>query len=134
MSFKLTFPKFIFVVIFFLILNIITISLGDSESSLTVVNKTEHYLHIYIDGENYLYVSPERSATHAMKAKPSVEVVVLYSPGQGITGSVTKTIDVPYTDASSSCSCDEETGHSSCSYDPPSGGSKRWEVYPEDLQ
>lgn len=133
MSLKVTFPKFFLLLLFLLFLNIVVVSLGnDAKSTLTVVNKTNHYLHVIVDNEPYLYVSPEKSITHTTEAKPTLMVNVFYSPGQGITGSAVDTIEVYYREASTSCSCNEE-GTDECVYNPAAGGSARWEVTPEDL-
>jgi len=133
MSFKVTFQKFLIVLFFLLLLNIVVISVGDdAKSSLTVVNKTEHYLHVVVDEAPYLYVSPNKSITHTTEAKPTMVVDVFYSPGQEISGSARDTIDVYYRSASSDCICNEGQ-QDECVYNPAIGGSERWEVTPEVL-
>ncbi len=134
MSLKVNFPKFLMLLFFLLLFNIAVISLGDNaQSRVTVVNRTTHYLHVFVDDEPYLYLSPNKSITHTADAKPTMLVNVIYSPGQGVTGSATKTINLYYESASSDCVCDEE-GHDECVYSPQVGGSEKWEVKAEDLQ
>ena len=133
MSLKVTFLKFLMVLIFLLLLNIVVISVGDdAKSNLTVVNKTEHYLHVVVDGAPYLYVSPDKSIRHTTKAKPTMFVEVFYSPGQGMSGSARDTIDVYYRSASTDCVCNDNQSDE-CVYNPAEGGSARWEVTPQDL-
>ena len=133
MSLKVSFPKFLMLLLFLLLLNIVVISVGDdTKSSLTVVNKTEYYLHVIVDETPYLYVSPNKSITHTTGVKQSMIVDVLYSPGQAISGSARDTIDVYYQPASSDCFCNDDQ-HTECVYNPAVGGSTRWEVKPEDL-
>jgi hypothetical protein len=135
MCLRVTLPKFLIVLFCLLLVNIAVISVGDdAKSYLTVVNKTTHYLHVIVDEKPYLYVSPDKSITHTTEAKPSMLVKVFYSPGQGISGSAIQTIDVYYRSASTDCICNEEQQHDECVYNPPAGGSERWEVTPEDLQ
>lgn len=116
-----------------LLINIATVLLGDEESRLTVVNKTEHYLHIFIDEQPYLYIAPDRSVTHSAGAKASMSVSVVYAPGQGIDGSRTETVTLPYRSASEYCDCSDEDAFGDCVVTPSSGGSSRWEVTPADL-
>ena len=123
------FLRIIYILIFLLFINVVTIMLGDDESKLTVVNSTAFYLHLFVDGTEYLYVAPTQSITHATDPKPDMIVTALYAPGQGLKGSITDTVDVPYQSAFSGCSCEE--GQSDCSYTPPAGGSTRWEVTPD---
>ena len=134
MSIKNIFPKILLLLIFFLILNIVTISLGDGKSSLTVVNKTEHFLHIIIENEPYLYISPEQSATHSTEAKSTMTISAFYSPGQAITGALLDTVDVPYTAASTGCTCSEDdNSFGDCTYNPPVGGAARREIKAGEL-
>ena len=60
-----------------------------------------------------------------------MQVYALYSPGQGIKGSVSILAPVPYQDASQGCSCTD--GDPECSYTPPVGGNVRLEITPNIL-
>jgi hypothetical protein len=105
----------------------VTVLLGDEKSQLNVVNNTEYYLHVFIESNDYLYLPPGKSVTFTTSPKPEVIVNAIIAPGQGVKGSVTDTVDVPYQSALSSCTC-EEDGTTDCSYTPPSGGSTEWEI------
>ena len=127
------------------VLNVITTTLGDGSSRLTVVNKTGAYLHAYIEGCLYPYVAPDRSVTHSASARETFFVEVFYSPGQG-RGSdiIDSTFTLPYTPGRSyttggdKCSCQDPNTRLSCTEDenvvtePAEGGSATWEVT-EDL-
>jgi hypothetical protein len=119
--------RILFLLFLLLLINIVTVTLSDEKSKLTAVNSTEYYLHFFIDGIEYLYVAPGKSITHATDPKPDIIVTAFYAPGQGIIGSVTDTVDVPYQSASSGCTCDEQ-GQADCFYNPPTGGATTWEV------
>ena len=110
-----------------LAVNIITVTLGSDKSNLTIYNRTDYYLHFFIDGTEYLFIPPQRSVTHDMDAKPTVIVTAFYAPGQGVKGSVTDTVGVPYQSAMTGCSC-EGNSLGDCSYTPPSGGSASHEI------
>jgi hypothetical protein len=113
-------------------INIITVTLGSDKSKLTVYNRTDYYLHFFIDGTEYLFIPPERSVTHEMDAKPSIIVTAFYAPGQGVKGSVTDTVVVPYQSALTGCSC-EGNSLGECSYTPPTGGSASHEITTERI-
>ena len=72
MLIKKTLPKFFLMLIILLLLNIVSVLLGDSKSSLTVINKTSHYLHIRVQGKMYPYVAPGWSITHETGIIPSL--------------------------------------------------------------
>ena len=105
----------------------ISISYGDEEARLTVVNKTEHYLNVIIDGSPFLYVSPERGVTHKSSAKPTFSVTVFFSPGQGVSGKIDTTLSVPYTSGDFGCSYGNQSG-CDCSTTPADAGAAMWEV------
>jgi hypothetical protein len=110
-----------------LAINMVTVLLGDEQSQLNVVNNTEYYLHVFIESNDYLYLSPGKSITFTTNPKPEVIVNAIIAPGQGVKGGVTDTVSVPFRSASSGCTC-EEDGTTDCSYTPPSGGSTKWEI------
>ena len=116
-----------------LLVNIVTVADGADESRLTVANLTEHYVHIFIEGETYLYVAPQRSVAYTTSAKPTMLVEIVYAPGQGVRGSAVDTVAVPYRSSQSGCSCEEGDSWGDCIYEPPSGGTARIEVRPEDM-
>ena len=132
MSPRIAIGRYCGLLLLLLLVNIVTVSLADENSNLTVVNKTTRYIHVIVDGEPYLYVAPERAVIHQAPATATMLVTAFYSPGQGLTGSLIDTIDVPYRAAREGCACDEgDWGE--CYYTPAAGGAVRLEVRPEDL-
>jgi hypothetical protein len=117
-----------------LVINCVTIALGSEDSSVTVANKTDHYLHIMIDSEQFLYVAPDRAVTYTTDAKPSMLVESFYAPGQGISGSSLDTVDVPFRGAREGCTCTDDQSWGDCVYNPPTGGTARLEIFPQDLE
>jgi hypothetical protein len=117
-----------------LVVNVISVTLAGDESTVTVSNRTEHYLHVFVDTEQFLYVAPDRSVTYTTPAKPSVLVTVLYAPGQGVQGSVVDTVAVPYSSAHEACNCSEDDVWGDCVVTPAAGGAARIEIWPEDLE
>lgn len=130
---KILFPKSCLPLVFLILMLPLTITYGDEEASLTVVNKTEHYLHIIIEGQPHLYVSPERGVTYATDPTPNFIVDVFYSPGQGVSGRINRTIEMPYSSARSGCDYDRSTGCYDCSTSPATAGSVLWEVTADSL-
>jgi len=127
-----------------IVLNVVTTTLGDGSSRLTVTNETAAYLHVYIEGAAYPYVAPDRSVTHSASARETFFVEAFYSPGQGKTGDIIdSTFTLPYTPARSyttgdECSCEDPNSSFYCSDDdgvvtnPAEGGSASWQIT-EDL-
>jgi hypothetical protein len=123
-----------------ILLNIVTTSLGDESSRLTIVNKTGAYIHIYIEGTTYPYVAPDRSVTHSASARETFYVETFYSPGQNISANIVdSTFTLPYTPAQTyttgdNCSCEDPNSSVSCTDDegvvtnPAQGGSANWEI------
>jgi hypothetical protein len=107
-------PKFSLFALFLILLNIITILLGDSKSRLTVINRTNHYIHIKVQNTIYPYVAPDWDITHESKIVATMRVKIFYSPGQGMENSVIDTIiGLPYTPAytsvsSQGCDCQDD--------------------------
>jgi hypothetical protein len=123
------------------VLNVITTTLGDGASRLTVMNKTGAYLHVSIEGSIYPYLAPDHSVTHSASARETFFVEVFYSPGQGRTTKIIdSTFTLPYTPGRSyttggdKCSCQDPSTNLSCTEDenvvtePAEGGSASWEV------
>jgi hypothetical protein len=118
----------------FLILQL-AVSLGVDKAKLTVTNGTDHYLHVIVDGESSLYVSPGRGTTFQSDGPTDFVVNVFYSPGQGISGQATRTIRVlPFQAHSSGCGLSSGSRGFHCSTEPASGGSVVWEITPDSLQ
>jgi hypothetical protein len=126
------------------VLNVITTTLGDASSRLTVANKTGAYLHVYIEGTAYPYIAPDRSVTHSASPRETFFVEVFYSPGQGKTSDmIDSTFTLPYTPEATyatgdACCCEDPNSSLYCSQDqgvvtnPAQGGSASWQVT-EDL-
>ena len=129
---KKNISKIILLFILLLSLNVITVLLGDSNSTVTVVNKTEYFINAVIDGKSYPDIGPDLGAVHTMRAKPSVLVVAAYSPGQEVEGLAERTLTLPYSGGNEICKCDDE-GDPHCVTNPIEGGSARWDVTPYDL-
>ena len=119
--------------VFLLLVNIVTIEAGSGESKVTVANMTDHYLHIVIEGNSFLYVAPRRSVTYVTGATPEVYIEVFYAPGQQIQGSLTGVVEVPYVSASRGCTC-RDSQYGDCMYEPAVGGSIRIEIDPAMLE
>jgi hypothetical protein len=116
-----------------LLVNVATVAVGEDDSQLTVANLTGHFVHIFIEGQDFLYVAPDRSVTYAASARPDMLVEVVYSPGQGVRGSLVDTVPVPYRGSTTACSCQDDDSYGECIYEPPSGGSARFEVFADDM-
>jgi hypothetical protein len=119
------------IVAFLFAVNILTVLVGGDVSSVTVVNKTEHLIDVFAEGESYLSIEPDYSIIHTTEPKPSIEVTAQYSAGQPLSGSITRTITLPYSARERTCNCQE--GSPECVYVPEGGGSSRWEVLPSDF-
>jgi len=60
------------------------------EASLAITNGTYHYLHVQIGSDSFPYLPPgETSKRSYMGVGQTVTCRVIYSPGQGVTGSYT---------------------------------------------
>ncbi len=110
-----------------------TISFSEEDKSqLTVINRTPLFLHVIIDGNPYLYISPERGVTHESNAKPTFSVTVLYSPGQSATGRISRTVRVPY--SSGDWGCTYGSGGCDCTSTGPEAGSAIWEITADTMR
>jgi hypothetical protein len=126
-----------FLMLFIILLAPLTISYSDESVTLTVNNKTGHYLHIIIDDDPYLYVQPENNIIYESDKYVELDIKAFYSPGQGISGSIDTVISIkPYKAESTGCSDNNNSssGGCECSTTPASGGSKTWDVNVSDLQ
>jgi len=132
MTLKNRVPKIILIVLILFFVNMLTVLVGDNVSSVTVVNKTEFRIDVLTEGKMYTGIEPTYAVVHTTDPKPSLEVTAQYTPGQGITGSVTKTVEMPYRGRNETCECDENDTPECVTY-PEEGGSAKWEVLPADF-
>ncbi len=133
MSVKIHFPKIFLFILFMFLLNIVTITLGDEPSRITVVNNTEYFLHVFVDATEYLYLESDQSLFHETEPKSQVNVKAFYAPGQGITGSLDANVEIPYQGSTTDCSCEEDQLFGDCTTTPAVGGATTFEIDPEDL-
>jgi len=123
-----------FWIILFILLSPMTVSIGADEVSVTVINKTDYYLHVIINGNPYLYVSPEGFALYQSEGPLHTTVKAFYSPGQGVSGSATESFDLRVGGGGHSCYQDTK-GECRCSSEPSYGPSAEvWEVTPDLLR
>ncbi len=125
-------PKIIIAFLLVFFINMLTVLVGDDISSVTVVNLTTYRIDVITEGKMYSAVEPEYAIVHTTDPKSSLEVTVQYTPGQGVTGSVTRTIDLPYRGRQETCECGENDSPECVTY-PEEGGSAKWEVRPADF-
>jgi len=108
----------------------VDVSTGGDIGRLTVVNDTEHYVHVIVDGSPFLYVPPGAGAIFEKEGYARVVAKVFYSPGQGISGSAERTFTVaPYEPSSTGC----EWHTMECTTTSASGGPLSWEVTADTL-
>lgn len=115
---------------FLLLAFAVGVSTGGDVGRLTVVNDTEHFVHVIVDGSPFLYVPPGAGAIFEKEGYSRVVAKVFYSPGQGISGSAERTFTVsPYEPYSTGC----EWSTMECTTTPASGGPFSWEVTADTL-
>jgi hypothetical protein len=118
---------------FILFMTPLTISYGGSKAGFTVKNKTDYYLHVYVNGEPHLYLAPMRSAS-ASSTSTTFSVTAFYAPGQGVSGIIDRSFEADYTPSSSSSSgCNDSSDYGpSCecekSTTPADYGSITWDI------
>lgn len=123
---------YVLVAVLFFILPL-NVTYGDEDrATIQIINATEHYLHVIINGQSFLYIAPRNRVFHDSEETSKFDVRVLYAPGQGVTGNVDRTLEAPYRPASTGC---EETssGGCECVTNPPDYGSVIWEVTADTL-
>lgn len=130
---RITVKGLLILVALLIAVNVLTVIASGDQTSLTVANLTEHYLHIFINSEPYLYIAPDRSVTYSCEARPMLMVESIYAPGQGISGSAADTVEIPYVGSREGCSCQEDESWGDCIYEPAQGGSARLELIPDDF-
>lgn len=134
---KIIARRWYFLIIFVALICPLTISSGADTVSLTVKNKTEHFLHVIIGSKSFLFIGPDKSAIYKTEGSADLHVQVFYSPGQGVSGSRTRDISIaPYQSQSTGCSDDQSSngGGCECSTNPASGGPATWEITADSLQ
>ena len=113
---------------------LVTLPLGWSlggNAAVKVINDTDYYLHVFIDGDPYLYVPPQHGVGKDYESYSVVaNVRVLIAPGQAASGSVTQQLNVAavtttdWTCADSWCGERTET----------IPGQATWDVVPSDFE
>ena len=129
------FPRWWYVLLFVFLILPLTITFGEDEAKMTVVNKTGHFLHVIMNGDAFLYVAPERSVTYAAESGSDLHMLVdvFYSPGQEVSEETQRSFVVrPAQRASSGCDWDSDGGWD-CSSSPAIGGLMVWEVTHDTL-
>ena len=106
-----------------------TISVGDEEVSVSVVNETRHYLHVIMNEKPYLYVPANGSVMYRSEGPTHVMIRVFYSPGQGVSGSATQSVDLSVVGKGTSCN-EDSRGGCHCASEPVYGQSLVWHVVP----
>lgn len=91
-----------------------TVTFGDEESTLTIYNRTVHFIHVIMNNDPYLYVGPGRSVTFSTEDQTTIYVQAFYAPGQGIEGSAQNNFIIGGTVVVSECN----SGTNTCSTDP----------------
>jgi hypothetical protein len=132
-----TIPNILLIPIFALFLNIITVLLGGENSTVIIINGTDHLIDINCDGAEYFLIEPNHRLTHSMPAKRSVNVQVKYSSDQDVQGHIEREFYPPYTEEDDSCVCGWSSGegwHDDCVVTPAQGGSVSWTVSPADFE
>lgn len=110
---------------------VVNITVGGDIARLTIANQTDHFLHVIVDGEPFLYVSPGAGATFEREGYSTVIAKVFYAPGQGVSGTAERTFAIaPYEPASTGC----DWANLECENTAASGGPRLWEVTPDTLR
>lgn len=120
-----------------------TVSLGNGvETSFTLLNKTPHFVHALVGRESHLYLPPGGSISVEVNAPASLSVTAVYSPGQSVRGSATRSFDfllVTETTYSDKTGCSNTpSGGSTCVSDAESGvtqhaASQTWSLTPAEF-
>ena len=90
-----------------------------------ITNKTDHYIHVLINDRSFLYIAPD-DYIRASFAVRELEVKVIYSPAQSVSGQVERDL---YAGGEGQTSCERNV---ICNTVPAPNVS--WEVTAEDLQ
>ena len=86
---------------------LITLPLGaESEYEYLIVNETNYYLHIDVDGKMYFFIPPHYEMT--VLNDYEIDVLAFYSPGQDVTGEARRSIRGSYhANDGADCDCDD---------------------------
>jgi hypothetical protein len=117
-------------------------SVGATEATFTLVNKTTRYLHAIVNNKPSVYIAPGAVVTYDVSGYGSVVAEVRYSPGQGVKGTVLRSFSIVFhssSNAESSSNCNNSRGSSTCSSSTESEGTVSadpviWEVTENDLE
>ncbi len=113
-----------------LLILVVGVTVGGDIGRLTVINETDHYVHVIVDSEPFLYVPPGAGATFEKKGYSTVIAIVFYSPGQGVSGTAErKFVVAPYEPASTGCAWTTLE----CTTSPSTGGAVSWTVTADTL-
>jgi len=126
--------KFYLLVAFLFFIIPLNISLGEDQATLTVINKTEHFMHMYVNGAPHLYVAPLHKVRVA-SGSLTFTVTAFYAPGQGVSGAIDRTFEAAYSPpptTSSGCWNESEGSNAGCTCSEATGpaqyGDVVWEV------
>jgi hypothetical protein len=109
----------------------VNVTVGGDIARLTIANQTDHFLHIIVDGEPFLYVSPGAGATFEKEGYSTVIAKAFYAPGQGVSGKAERSFVIaPYEPASTGC----DWANLECENTTATGGPRMWEVTPDSLR
>jgi hypothetical protein len=144
MSPRIVFPKSLAWYVTLGLLASLSVSYSDDISvSVTVINRTEYYLHVTINGKAYTNLAPENSINTEVSTA-TVSISAFYSPAQGQSGSFSKSYPTVAREnyrSSGQTSCRSSNSHNSCtSTTEPETGTRitslpvRVEIFPRDLQ
>jgi hypothetical protein len=102
------------------------LSIGDEEATVFVSNSTAYYIHVFVSGQPFLYVSPRGSIQTQVGAPTTVVLEAVYSPGQGISGRAMDTDTVSlYRETVYTCT--------SCETNVSPSGDVVWDVTPAKM-
>jgi hypothetical protein len=108
----------------------VDVSAGGDVGRLTVINDTGYFIHVIVDGEPFLYVSPGAGAIFEKEGYSTVVAKAFYSPGQDISGEAVRSFSIaPYEPYSTGC----DWSNLECTSTPESGGPLSWTVTPDTL-
>ena len=61
---------------------------------VVITNKTDHYIHVIINNQSFLYIAPEDYIRANFPIR-ELQVKVFYAPGQAVTGKVERELYAP---------------------------------------
>lgn len=78
---------------------------AESDYLYYIINETNHFLHIEVDGEMYFFVPPHDELE--IEGDSRIEIMAFYSPGQAVTGEANRTLTGNYYNDGTDCDCDD---------------------------